>query len=417
MKKIFKKYVIFLLLIASIIDFNIYMPISDNNILKITAIELFLPIMIAYYIVLFIRKKLELNVFYKKLCLSILLFFLWYGFIFIARFLMGYEFKQSLLAIKVSIFPLILLFFIHRLSIPKDHLIKNLLLFNFVLNVIQWGNCTNFRMSNFLGNIMVYLTLICMLFPINIYYLEQKESSIFYKIIGFFNTCSVLLIPLMAGSRSSFYISMCIFFILLMHTLATRKIQSLFLLILSFLVSFGGNYYFLNQTGVVSYSHRILPGFFEQRLNPDDNLNSFDDFEEIMDQEKDKSDNLRGELVQKSLESIKKSMIIGEGIIYFPVDTDYGVSLQSAHNFILEYINAYGLIGFLLYGIIHLIIIFELWKTTILKGSLIFLICAFISTFGHSFVQPTLLIVPVVVLFFFLYSLFLVREVPYGEKS
>ena len=57
MKKIFKKYVIFLLLIASIIDFNIYMPISDNNILKITAIELFLPIMIAYYIVLFIRKK------------------------------------------------------------------------------------------------------------------------------------------------------------------------------------------------------------------------------------------------------------------------------------------------------------------------------------------------------------------------
>ena len=171
MKKLFKKYFFLIVLLISIINVNIPMPISDNGVLQVAIIEIFLPITILIFSILIFIKKLVLKEGYEKILKSIIIFIAFYIILSILRMLLGYEFKQSLLAIKVTIFPMILLFLAKYLKIDKEYMIKNLITFEFIINCIQLTNYTNFRMSNFLGNIMVYLSILVMLFIINVHVL------------------------------------------------------------------------------------------------------------------------------------------------------------------------------------------------------------------------------------------------------
>ncbi len=409
MKILLKKYLLLILLCTSIINVNVFMPLSDNNTIVLALIELILPIIILYYFILIIKKKIKLNDFYKKIFIVLLIFFVWYVIISISRYFIGYEVKQSLLAIKVSIPAIIMILLIDKLKIDKYMIVKNLIIFNFLINIIQLFNFSNLRMSDFLGNIIVYLTLICMLFPINIQYFEEKETSIFIKIIIIFNVVCALLISLMVGSRSIVYVLFAYSIIIIIYLILNKKVKSLIVLLFGVFISFGGNYLIKNNTNYITYSERVL---YTKKNSDIDKItkDDKDKFVSITEVEKEKSDNIRKKLMLDSWESIKKSPIIGEGVIYFSVDTDYGVKYQSAHNFVLEYINAYGIIGFMLFFIIHLIIMLKILLINYKDKNLIYIILSLSSVLVISLVQPTLLIVPIVFLYYILYGIFLKEE-------
>lgn len=430
MKKLFKKYFFLIVLLISIINVNIPMPISDNGVLQVAIIEIFLPITILIFSILIFIKKLVLKEGYEKILKSIIIFIAFYIILSILRMLLGYEFKQSLLAIKVTIFPMILLFLAKYLKIDKEYMIKNLITFEFIINCIQLTNYTNFRMSNFLGNIMVYLSILVMLFIINVHVLKENKYSLIMKLFSFVNILLTLITPLMAGARSSFYIVCILSILVVVYCIINKKLYCSLIIILLIIASFGINVYcFKNcRNHIGMYQDRILPTVFKKNsviiekpnieIIPPNNVipngtesNIPEKNDTILNNntniEKVKSDNIRKYLVNKSIESIKKSPLIGEGIMYFDVNTDYGVSLQSAHNFILEYINAYGIIGFIIYLFIHFRIILNIFIHLKDRNLFALIILTIPVILIQSLVQPTMLIVPIVIIYYTLYALYL----------
>lgn len=68
----------------------------------------------------------------------------------------------------------------------------------------------------------------------------------------------------------------------------------------------------------------------------------------IIDAQINNSDNMRGELLQRGIREFKKSPIFGTGDLYYTYDMGYKTMEQTAHNFLVECLVCYGIIGTLL---------------------------------------------------------------------
>ena len=399
------------------------MPISDNGKLNIFAIELIFPILIIIFSILILLKKVRIE--YKKILIGILIFIAYYIILFFIRYFLNLECKQSLLTIKISIFPLILLFTAKYMKINDKNVLNCLVIFNLIINIIQLFSFTNIRMSSFLGNVGVYLTIIEMLFYINFYAFFINESDISIKIFSLFNILICLIMPLLSGSRSSFLIIVILTIIFLIYLIVNKRIVHCITMTLLITIAVTINLMCWNTTKIASYANRALPQFFvNNNINNEgnssnnnvkhennDDINPEFEKSNITNSEMIKSDDLRNYLFKKSISEIKNNPLIGNGVIYFNIETNYGVSLQSAHNFILEYINAYGIIGFVLYSLIHILILSYMNLKN--KKAISVLCLSVFATLIQSLVEPTMLIVPIVTVFYILYYYILSLEDDY----
>jgi O-antigen ligase len=96
-------------------------------------------------------------------------------------------------------------------------------------------------------------------------------------------------------------------------------------------------------------------------------------------------------LWKNALSEIKKSPIMGTGVISFKVSDDYYPS-QSAHNFILEYALTFGGMGLLIWIVFFLNLIIGSYKMVRgeKKRPFLWLLISILFICGYSLLQPTL---------------------------
>jgi len=72
-----------------------------------------------------------------------------------------------------------------------------------------------------------------------------------------------------------------------------------------------------------------------------------------------KSDIMRGDLVQQGIKQVKQNLLFGTGDLYYPYDLGYMVLQQTPHNFLLESLVCYGLIGTAIIALLLISMLFD----------------------------------------------------------
>lgn len=418
------------------------MPISDNGVLKVSIIELLLPfgciaIAIAFFTKRYVPSKIGLYLIY-----AIISFVAYYIILFAYRYSMGLEAKQSLLALRTTLPPLLLFLLADSKWLSYKRTVTDLVLINVIINAIQLTNIIELRLSPFLGNIMVFLSIIIALLPVN-YYTIYKQNEIKYgrifAVLSWFNIIIALVFPILSGSRIGFAASVLILLLsMLNHGIKKRAIigKSIICVLLSVLLL--GYLWNENPRGMSFGLYRLFPRHVTLVANapventqpgntpsagaptasaPVENqqptqidmqeqakLANIDKVVKVMQQETEKSNVARSYLWHASISSIYRNPLLGEGVMYFEYPNDYNVPQQAAHNFILEHANAYGLIGLILYLLLLAIPVlgslmegsYNIFRNfSVVKGNM--LISAAAVTIQSLF-QPTMLIIATVMI-------------------
>ena len=386
-------------------------------------------------IVMLIRKKYKVSPFLKKTLVALVLFLICYCGVTAARIFLGYTWSQSVLTLRTTVLPLFVLLMMDMRIEKGRRCMLGLVAYNFVICAAQMGYVifSEVRMSPFMGNLMVFTCAAVLLIPANFFCFDlviRKRCPKIFSWIALFNLFCVIFIPFMGGARSTVAASM-MGIVISVFIFRKRKTlcKSVFAVILvSFTVIF--SFWALNFGGKsVDGLYRVLPTPAQAakmiKIKGSDKLPGGDNYVRKSDkssgkgsaasdtrrinqtqQERDTSDASRSDLWKASIDSIKRSPIIGEGTIYFPISTSYGVDAQAAHNFILEHINAFGGVGFILWSAIFLVPLWQIitsggpkkYRPKKRRTPKLCLMCAVLMMAVQSSFQPTMMIVPTVTL-------------------
>ncbi len=388
------------LLIASIISVNIPMPISDSGFLTVNLIEIILPFIALYLFIKLLKKQYVINQNLLLLLKIIILFILGYSFIFMLRLLNGNEYKQSLLTVKVVILPIIILFFYDYHKFSFKNAIYAFVFFDFFINLKMFFNLANLRMLMFLGNILVPISIIILLLPINFYIILSSSFSDkkIIKVLSSLNIVMSIIYPILVGSRVPAFTTILSIILCIIWGIKekSKKIRyTVSITIFSFCIL--STLWFTNFRGLATYMYRIVPPTSVVNQTPEIKDISKNTFIVTME-EKSKSDSSRFSLWQRSIQSIVEDPIIGEGTIYFTLPETSGIA-QPAHNFILEYINSFGIPLTFFVSLIYLYLISIIYKKRecnrlckLISGT------AFINLLGISLFQPTFMIVSIMMI-------------------
>lgn len=113
----------------------------------------------------------------------------------------------------------------------------------------------------------------------------------------------------------------------------------------------------------------------------------------VIDAQINTSDNMRGELLQRGIREFEKSPVFGTGDLYYTYDMGYKTMEQTAHNFLVECLVCYGIIGTLLIAalLIGMLIqcgMFRKFKWAEL-GNRVYLLLVMCHYFALGCVQPS----------------------------
>ena len=444
---LFKKFFTLMILILSII--NVKLPmftfIANSGYIYMYVSEIIMFILILFFIYKVIKKDYLLNDKEKKLLYIIIAFLIFYVILTFFRYILNYNFKDSIFALKISIFPVFLFYIPRFLKIDKYDIIMNLIFFHFIINIFQIQYFQNIRFSPFLENIMIYLTVSISLICINFYALFNLKKNKYLCIKYFvliFNIIFSMICVFFSGSRISiFALFLLVFFSIIYLLFFNWKFAGVTFGL--FAVSFAlaiiiptyNKSVISNLDRAIGFKNIFVYSKTETKdeqlkdldlVKNDDNIDiskpinddnidiskpindgnygdvKYDD--DFTKNERIKSDNIRKYLIKCAINNIKRSPIIGYGTYTFEYNDGGGIKYQSAHNFILEYLCLYGIIGTLIYSLIAIFLIknyifkeFEHIKFFIAISLFLILI--------HSLVQPTMLNVIVVYTFWSLLSL------------
>lgn len=431
-----RKYFVLVILLFSTI--NVKLPmftfIANSGYIYIYASEIIMFLIILFFVYNVVRKKYILNSDEKKIFHLIILFLIIYVVLTIFRYFLNYNFKDSIFALKISIFPIFLFYMPRFLNIRKEDIITNLVIFHFILNCFQFLYFENIRASVFLENIMIYLTVSISLICIDIYSLFNMKKGRFlyckYSIVIFNIVFSVICV-FFAGSRISMFVLILLTMAIIVYYLFVNLKYATIIFCLftaSFILSVAIPIYNKNVISNLNrvidfnnifnnsksdYSNEIDTDIKKAEDSPldgndilitDGNYSDIHFDNDFTINERIKSDNIRKYLISRAVDNIKRSYIIGYGTYTFEYNDGGGVKYQSAHNFILEYLCLYGPIG----TVVYFLLVFDLLKKYLFYKfdySKYFILISTISVLIHSLVQPTMLSVVVVYTFWFLLSI------------
>ena len=113
----------------------------------------------------------------------------------------------------------------------------------------------------------------------------------------------------------------------------------------------------------------------------------------VIDAQINTSDNMRGELLQRGIREFKKSPVFGTGDLYYTYDMGYKNMEQTAHNFLVECLVCYGMIGTLMIAalVLGMLIgcgLFKKFKWAELSNR-IYLLLSMCHYFALGCVQPS----------------------------
>lgn len=113
----------------------------------------------------------------------------------------------------------------------------------------------------------------------------------------------------------------------------------------------------------------------------------------VIDDQIDTSDNMRADLLQLGIREFQKNPIFGTGDLYYTYDMGYKTMEQTAHNFLVECLVCYGVIGTaliaaLLFGMIGLCGFFRRFKLDGIPNR-VYLLLVMFHYFALGCVQPS----------------------------
>lgn len=346
--------VTFLVAFASMFYVNVPFPGSDSGTLAVTLGELGFVLLWLILLALAVSKRYKVGQNARTILLAMVAFLLCYLLVSVVRAFNGDEVKQSLLLLRTTVLPLAIYFAIDAKMETWKRALYGLVVFNLVMNLGHLPDWYDMRMSNYLGNSIVFTGLLVLMIPVNCYALTISAKSWVERVLKFTaaaNITTALIFPLWAGSRSMTGLGPLVLLasLILLKQKSLWKAAGISLLIACLAHAF---VWFFNPSGAAWGMNRIIPPPSSFNISNENKV--LQEFEQenrkVSVEETVKSDSSRRELVGLAFESFKKSPVFGTGEVYFIILNSEGKPQGYApHNFILEHVAGYGSIGFLFY--------------------------------------------------------------------
>lgn len=397
----------FVLALGSLVTFPLPLAISDSGYLATAPSELLTIGLYVVMLVMLARGRFRPTGVYRWLLVALIAFVTWYGVVEVVRLVTGLEVKQSLLAIRSTVFPIAGFFmFGAELERPRRAMAGLVVLHSGVIlaHLPEWYNM---RMSDFLGNSIVFSGLMVILVPFSFLTLAHALASWGNRVLramACFNIVGTAVLPFWAGSRSMALVTVGILVIGVVLCIGRRKALTLAAAMLLVAGVINVTAWWTNPWDAAQGVYRLVPSPTSLGLKSASQPSkpaSKPDPQRTTAIELENSDGARAELRLKAFESFKRNPVIGEGQIYWDFKNNYGVKQQTAHNFVLEGLNAYGLIGFGSYLSLFVVAIWPAIGVVLRCGRRWRLGLAAIGMAGgmmlFSLVQPTAMIITLVV--------------------
>lgn len=343
---------------AALGAFSINVPtvFSGNGYLAVYLSEPFALGLAAALLVAAVIHKYRPTVWGRRMLTVLVAFFIWFAVISIARSVFGGNVKQSLLILRTTLLPLAAFFAVDAGWDNRRTLVRGMVLFNAAVVLFHLPEWSNLRMSAYLGNSIVFTTLVAVLVPLNVYVLSHRWDEVpVLKFVASFNILAALVLPIWCGSRSGAgTVALALAASVLVLWPSRKTVLRLVALALVAAVIHAAVWLY-NPSGAAYGIYRLLPTpgqvaqatgwHFLDAFNSQDR----DDHAAVAAAELVKSDEGRAELVRLAFDEFRRHPIFGSGQVYFEIDSYRGRVPYSAHNFVLDHLNAYGSLGFLLY--------------------------------------------------------------------
>lgn len=393
----------FVLAAASMVSVQVPLGLSRSGSLAITLGDVVGSLLWAALTVALIMRRWTLRGSYRALAVAVVLFVGWMALVTLLRLRAGDEVLQAFLVMRTTLVPLAAYFMFAAGWEKPWRALHGLVVLEVGLNLWHLGDWNITRWSPFLGNSIIYTGLLVMLLPVNAWILARATSRtpLLLRVAAFLNIVAAFVFPPWAGSRAmSAVLAVAAVATVLLLVLARQGLRRFLAAALVALVV-SGTVWFVNPAGSAYGLYRLVPP------PADFGVTAFDDAmvdesaqrDTLVDEMKT-SDAGRGDLITMSIDSIKRDPLIGEGQVYFPLETSEGPMEYAAHNFVLEHLNAYGAIGFIFYALLFLLMLLPGAGRLLPRqeGSVYnhVALLATATVFAFSLVQPTMLIMPVV---------------------
>ncbi len=318
----------------------------------------------------------------------------YYIFLSAIRILYGMEVKENIYY-SVVLFGAIALWLQlrdDRLKLANLELRANLtgiLIYTVAVKILLTG-LTGYVFSNEPLNNLYSTSVLVMLIPFMIEGLKEKtgRKAVLYPIL----LCLSAVLILICASRAVVMLSICVLAIVLVMHLRERRalvktVISIFcaIAIVASLAAF--------DAGRVRYSLYREFGFVIGGQMDDDPSDDFDEDQIIAEDQTERSDSMRSDLLKLGVEEVKKNFLFGTGNLFYTYDLGYKTMEQTAHNFLVESMVCFGLIGTLM---IAAIVIFMVSSCGMFKKSTvcswqkkISVLAVLFHYFAFGMVQPS----------------------------
>jgi hypothetical protein len=393
----------FVLAAASMVTVQVPLGLSRSGSLALTLGDFVGSALWAALAAGLVMRRWTLRGNYRTLAIAVAVFLGWMAVVTVLRQRAGDEVLQAFLVMRTTVVPLAAYFMFGAGWEKPWRALHGLVVLEVGLNLWHLGDWNNTRWSPFLGNSIIYTGLLVMLLPVNAWVLARATAAtpLLLRLAAFLNIVAAFVFPPWAGSRvMTVVLAVTALGTLLVLVMARRGLRRLLAAAIVALVV-SGTVWLVNPAASAYGLYRLVPP------PADFGITFFDDIavdesaqRDTLVEEMRTSDVGRGDLIDMSMDSFQRNPWIGEGHVYFPLETSEGPMEYAAHNFVLEHLNAYGAIGFVLYAGLFLVMLLPglLRLLPRQEGSTANQVALLVtaSALAFSLVQPTMLIMSVV---------------------
>lgn len=391
------------LTLGSMVTVSVPFSGSDSGYLDVYPSEVLAALLGGILVVLLVTRRWRPGRTCRALMLVTIVFLGWYLVVSVVRQLTGEEVKQSALALRTTILPVVCYALLDIGWEKPLRVVRSMVLLDLGVSLVHLPAWQNMRMSDFLGNSMVYGAFLVMLIPLNVYVLVtggEGRGGILLKTVAAANLGLAIVMPVWTGSRSLAALCGLVFAVTVLAMVRRAHLWGLLAAVVVCAGLVHSVVWLTNPNGAAYGIYRVVPP-----PPPPRQASAEADAEaaaqEVVDTEKHKADVNRAVLQAQSVEEIKKDPIFTDGRLYFPYENDLDETQASPHNFVLEHLNAYGAIGFVLYLSLFGVV---LWPgcTRLRVGDpgAAENLCAWLTlgtTMGFSLAQPTMMILTITI--------------------
>lgn len=393
---------------ASVFLVDVPMPLSRSGSLEIALSDFIAAGMWAWLAFLVLTRRWRLISVWRALIVVLAVFLVCFVLVEVVRLMRGDEVLQPVLILRSTLLPVIAYLALGAGIDRADRALNAVVMFMAALTLWHLGEWNSMRMSDFLGNSIVYVGMLVMLLPASVFVAAGIRSSppLVVRAAALINMLAALVFPVWAGSRAVTGVAFVGILLCLLIMLGNRRFTWVMVGTAAVALVIQASVWWFNPMGSAYGIYRLVPppssifastdGSFRAELDQAQRATAVS--------EMDKSDVGRSALWTASSEKVLEDPVVGDGIVYFDIPGDGLDQEFAAHNVVLEHLNAFGAVGFLAYAAIFVVALWPAlcWlrrRTTTRHAPLLALVTTVIWG-GFSLTQPTSLIMTVMIPYF-----------------